>query len=342
MFLRYVRTGAILLVTVFSTQVTALGDDLRDAMGLMATGENKNLQQALTLLDRRIAADAVDFRPRYLKSVILMDLGRHQEAVDYLELVIRDHPRVAELYNNRGIARHAMKQYSKAMQDFEEAIRLKPDYALAHENLASLHVSLAEIAAGQAHKLDPSNTQLKELHTRLVAISPQESSAAVPAALDKSAQPLLPTPPTPASPASPASPETSVKPPPKAVAKPAAVIPDSHWGDVIRFIKAWQATQENKNVEGYLAAYSPAFKPTSARTTRKEWETTRAQELIRQPAIKLVMRDLDIAFPDANTAEVHFEQTLRSGQSERTESKILLLTNDHGRWLIEEERTLSK
>lgn len=336
MFLRYVRAGALILVAVFSTQATASSDDLRDAMGLMATGEKKNLQQALTLLDRRITADAVDFRPRYLKSVILMDLGRHQEAVDYLELVIRDHPRVAELYNNRGIARHAMKQYSKAMQDFEEAIRLKPDYALAHENIASLHVSLAEIAAGQAHKLDPGNTQLKALHTQLVAMSPPESPAAVPAVPDKPVQPPLPAPSTPT------PPETSVKPPPKAVAKPAAVVPDSHWGDVIRFIKAWQATQENKNVEGYLAAYSPAFKPTSARTTRKEWETTRAQELIRQPAIKLVMRDLDIAFPDANTAEVHFEQTLRSGQSERTESKILLLTNDHGRWLIEEERTLPK
>jgi tetratricopeptide (TPR) repeat protein len=41
---------------------------------------------------------------------------------------------LAEAYNNRAIAYYGKKEYGRAIADNDQAIRLKPDYALAFNN----------------------------------------------------------------------------------------------------------------------------------------------------------------------------------------------------------------
>ena len=60
-----------------------------------------------------------------------------------------------------GVARDSVTTVPiSAIQDFEEAIRLNPDYALSHENLGVLYAILAETALTQAQKLDRGNPRL--------------------------------------------------------------------------------------------------------------------------------------------------------------------------------------
>ena len=46
-------------------------------------------------------------------------------------------PDYAEAYNNRGVAKAELGQYTAAIKDYDKAIQLKPDYAEAYLNRGS-------------------------------------------------------------------------------------------------------------------------------------------------------------------------------------------------------------
>ena len=60
--------------------------------------------------------------------------GEYDRAIaDYTE-AIRIKPDYAEAYRNRGVAYAEKGEYDRAIADYTEAIRLKPDYAEAYYN----------------------------------------------------------------------------------------------------------------------------------------------------------------------------------------------------------------
>ena len=58
---------------------------------------------------------------------------------------IRLKPDYAVAYNNRGIARLAEGDVEGALQDFNEAIRLKPDYATPFNNRGELRRAKGDV-----------------------------------------------------------------------------------------------------------------------------------------------------------------------------------------------------
>ena len=62
------------------------------------------------------------------------ELGRHEAAVADYDEAIRLKPDYAEAYSNRGEAKQKLRQYEAAVDDCNEAIRLKPNYAEAYNN----------------------------------------------------------------------------------------------------------------------------------------------------------------------------------------------------------------
>lgn len=111
-------------------------------------------------LDEALSKTPDDFRLQFLKSLSLMDRSRYAEALAYQDAMIIKFPGVAALHNNRGVARTRMLQYSLAIQDFEEAARLDPGYAIASENLGMAYAGLADIALTNAMKLDQGNARI--------------------------------------------------------------------------------------------------------------------------------------------------------------------------------------
>jgi tetratricopeptide (TPR) repeat protein len=62
---------------------------------------------------------------------------------DYNE-AIRLKPNYAEAFNNRGSARSHQGDLGGAAQDYDEAIRLKPDYAIALNNRDGVRQAIAK------------------------------------------------------------------------------------------------------------------------------------------------------------------------------------------------------
>ena len=61
-------------------------------------------------------------------------MGRHDDALADFDQAIRLKPDFAKAYNNRGIAKDTLGRHDDALADFDQAIRLRPDFAEAYYN----------------------------------------------------------------------------------------------------------------------------------------------------------------------------------------------------------------
>ena len=82
---------------------------------------------------------------RYQQAKKLLDQKKSTEAIAELDEAIKLAPTNAVLFNTRGYAYYLSKDVKRALQDYDEAIRLRPDYLNATHNRA-----LARKAAGDA------------------------------------------------------------------------------------------------------------------------------------------------------------------------------------------------
>ena len=89
-----------------------------------------------------------------------LDNRDFDRAIDDYSEAIRLDPKFAVGFNNRGLGYQRKNQYDLAIQNYDEAIRLNPQYALAFVNRSNAHRSkarfdLAIADAGQAIGLNP-------------------------------------------------------------------------------------------------------------------------------------------------------------------------------------------
>lgn len=65
--------------------------------------------------------------------------NKPDQAVALLGKVIKQHPNFAPAYNNRGNAYRDLRQYSKAIQDYNRAISLNPKFSKAYNNRGNVY-----------------------------------------------------------------------------------------------------------------------------------------------------------------------------------------------------------
>ena len=159
----------------------AHADDYADVATLMRQGKP---DEALAKADVYVAAKPRDPQMRFMRGVILGDQGRNADAIAAFTQLTQDYPELPEPHNNLAALYAARGEFDKARSALEMAIRLKPDYATAHENLGDVYVRLAGQAYARAGQLEAGNTSVAPklaLVRQLFASAPSGAAAPPPA-----------------------------------------------------------------------------------------------------------------------------------------------------------------
>ncbi|VUZ22909.1 Uncharacterised protein [uncultured Comamonas sp.] len=327
-------------------------------------------QQALKLLDQRLAAAPKDPQLRFLRGVALAMDNKNKEAIDAFTRLTEEYPELPEPYNNLAVLYANQNQLDKSRQALEQAIRTNPSYSTAHENLGDIYAKLASQAYSKALQLDGSHADSVKPKLALIhdLFSAGQSQAKVlrPAAPPASA----PQPPAqaavvavaPAAPVAPATPAPEPAPAPVAAAPaapvaakaaaeaastPATVAAKAQTASadksapaaaeaVEAAVYAWAKAWESKNMAAYLAAYSPDFQ-TPGKQSRKRWEEERRARIVGKNAISVQLAELTVQMPQPDQASVRFSQHYKAGNLDTRSRKTLLLEQRGGQWLIVRE-----
>ncbi len=339
---------AVCAAAVFS--LPAYADPLQDASKLMKQGQQA---QALEQVDKYLSGKPKDAQGRFLKGVILTEMNKLPEATTVFQKLTEDYPELPEPYNNLAVIYAQQKQYEKAKQALEMAIRTHPAYATAHENLGDIYARLATQAYDKALQIDSSNSSaqiklatIKELMSVNGRPTLQRPAAkpvvpeAKPVEPIAAAEPAKPVDNKPAAAAPPAATAPAAATPPAATTPPAAkttIAPaGSDVAEATKAIDSWLAAWSRKDVKAYLAHYAKDFQ-TPGGEPRAAWEAERARRINKPGAIQVGYEKLRVNV-DGNTATAKFRQHYKSGALKTGSNKVVVLVRRDGRWLIQQER----
>jgi len=73
---------------------------------------------------------------------VYQNLGKHEEALNYLKDISKTNNALPVVYNNMGFILYTQNKYSEAIKELNKAIELKKDYAEAYLNLGIVYINL--------------------------------------------------------------------------------------------------------------------------------------------------------------------------------------------------------
>jgi tetratricopeptide (TPR) repeat protein len=342
------RTSAALLCAGLLTLAPAAvrADTLQEANRLMKQGQ---LGPALEKTDQVLAAKPKDAQARFMKGLILTEMNRHNDAIAVFTKLTEDYPELPEPYNNLAVLYAQQRQFEKAKNALEMAIRTHPSYATAHENLGDIYARMASQAYDKALQIDSSNASaqsklalIRDLMsvssrpTTLASRTPAGKTQVAAAPATKAEVPPVakpePTPVAKPEPTPAATQPAEAKPAPASESKPAA----AGRQDVERAVRDWAAAWSKKDVKAYLAAYARDFQ-TPGGEPRSTWEAERARRINKPEPIQVDVENLQVAV-EGDRATVKFRQHYRSGKLKTAATKAMVLVKRDGKWLIQQER----
>ena len=338
--------SAIILGLVLSASVSLVNaQSLPDVQRLM---KQNQLPQALEKVDVYISSKPKDAQGRFLRGLILTDLGRPAEAIAVFTKLTEDFPELPEPYNNLAVLYAQQKQYDKARSSLEMAIRTHPSYSIAHENLGDVYAKLASQAYGKALQLDSSNaaTQTKlSMIKELISTSTKPGAPTPRAAVEPPAKVAEAPKPAPSAPVK----AVDKAPEPVAAAKPAEIkapaenppaekAPLATTGEteLTKTLLGWASAWSRKDVKGYLAYYASDFQPPNG-LTRKAWEAERTQRIDKPGKLQVKVDEIKVALA-GDKATVRFRQDYVSSTLKSSAGKTLVFVKSGNKWLILQER----
>jgi len=338
----------------------ARADNLQDSQRFLKQGQHA---QALEQVDKYLAGKPKDAQGRFLKGLILTEMGKTNDAIVIFTKLTEDYPELPEPYNNLAVIYAQQKQYDKAKQALEMAIRTHPSYATAHENLGDIYARLASQAYDKALQLDKGNASAQSKLAMIRDIMSTSGNTGRPGAKPAATKPVAAVAPVaeakqaetkpiaapevkpaaavPVAAVAPvATPVAEAKPAPEAKAaveaKPAATSGDAN-AEIAKAVSAWAVAWSKKDVKGYLGFYAKDFK-TPGGESRSAWEAERQKRITKPGAIQVSHENLRVTLDGADRATVKFRQHYKSASLKTSSNKVLEMVRRDGKWLIQQEK----
>jgi predicted Zn-dependent protease len=131
------------------------------------------LQTAQSMITRHLEKQPSDPQMRLMQSQIQAAQGQTRLAQETLEALTQEFPELPEPYNNLAALYAQEFAFDKALSSLTMAIRARPDYALALENMGDVHIALARETYFKAKAL-PAQSPLVtlRLETKIKLLGP--------------------------------------------------------------------------------------------------------------------------------------------------------------------------
>jgi len=105
---------------------------------------------AQTLIDQQLKKQPADPQIRLLQSQMQTAQGQTALAIDTLQALTQEFPELPEPYNNLAVLLAGQQRLDDALAALKLAVRARPDYSVALENLGDLYMALARQSYRQA------------------------------------------------------------------------------------------------------------------------------------------------------------------------------------------------
>lgn len=143
---------------LLALSLSALADEYTEVQRMSSSGA---LAQALARADAHLTSKPRDPQMRFMRGVILTEMGRKSEAEDTFLTLTRDYPELPEPYNNLAALLADRNELDAARSALDMALRNDPAYATAHENLGDVQVQLAARSYARALQLAPARQHIQ-------------------------------------------------------------------------------------------------------------------------------------------------------------------------------------
>jgi tetratricopeptide (TPR) repeat protein len=152
----------------------AYADEYADVSQLL---RGNRYTEALKQVDAYLADKPADPQMRFFKGLIQGKQNQPEAAISTFTKMTEDYPELPEPYNNLAVLFAGQGQFEKARAALEMAIRNKPDYATAHENLGDVYARLASQSYSKALELDGNAAVQPKLALLAQMFKPKPASA---------------------------------------------------------------------------------------------------------------------------------------------------------------------
>ena len=253
--------------------------------------------EALQEADRLLGQSAEDPTLLFFRSIARAETGELDGAIADMQTLNSRFPGQPEYLNNLGILQMRKGQLAEAQSSFEAALAAQPDYAIAHENLADVHVRRALVHLQAASSDVGRRASLAERIAVLQPLAPNLNQAA--------AQRATPTP---------------------------ADAPLS--AEINAALDNWRSAWEQARVDDYLSAYALTFEPETG--SRANWEATRRQRLASHVNMQITLEEVSVQ-QIGPLVQAEFIQRFSSNRLNDVSRKQIVFEDVGGRWLIVRE-----
>jgi tetratricopeptide (TPR) repeat protein len=110
----------------------------------MSLAQRGDLEAAEREFAEAAALDADYLEPRFMRGVVLVELGRASEAAAQLEAVIAKNDAIAGAHHQLGLALRMLGRTREALGQFARALAIDPSFAPAQQALAEAQTDALE------------------------------------------------------------------------------------------------------------------------------------------------------------------------------------------------------
>ena len=147
--LRGVLRAALLSLMTLASCI-AMADVYTEVNDKISSGQ---WSAAQTLIERQLQKQPADPQIRLMQSQMQTAQGQTAQAIETLQALTQEFPELPEPYNNLAVLYAGQQRFDEAASALALAIRARPDYSLALENLGDVHIAQARQSYLKAQSL---------------------------------------------------------------------------------------------------------------------------------------------------------------------------------------------